>query len=131
LANNLTKYAKKLRRNSTQAEALLWRSLKARQLDGIKFRRQQPVGKFIVDFVCFEKRIVIELDGGQHAITKSRDNDRDRWLADKGFIIMRFWNNDLFENLDGVLAVIRQQCLSRASPSPYPSRQGRVSSVKR
>ena len=99
---------------------MLWRSLKARQLDGIKFRRQQPIGKFIVDFVCFEKRIVIELDGGQHAVTKSKDNDRDRWLADKGFIVMRFWNNDVFENLDGVLAVIRQKCLSKTSPSPAP-----------
>ena len=130
MANNLTKYARKLRRNSTPAEALLWRRLRARQLDGIKFRRQQLIGNFIVDFVCFEKRIVIELDGGQHAITKSRDNDMDRWLADQGFVIMRFWNNDVFENLDGVLAVIRQKCLSRTSPSPCPSRRGRGSSVK-
>jgi very-short-patch-repair endonuclease len=130
LANNLTKYAKKLRRNFTPAEAVLWRSLKARQLGGIKFRRQQPIGNFIVDFVCFEKRIVIELDGSQHAVTKSRDNDRDSWLAGNGFIVMRFWNNDVFENLDGVLAVIRQKCLSRTLPSPCPSRQGRGSSVK-
>ena len=130
LTTNLTKYARKLRRNSTRAEALLWRRLKAGQLDGIKIRRQQPIGNFIVDFVSFEKRIVIELDGGQHAITKSRDNDRDRWLVDKGFITMRFWNNDVFENLDGVLAVIRQKCIARTSPSPDPSRQGRGSSVK-
>lgn len=130
MANYLTKYARKLRRNSNQAEAILWRRLRARQLDGIKFRRQQPIGNYIVDFVSYEKRIVIELDGGQHAIARCKDNDRDRWLADEGFIIMRFWNNDVFENLDGVLAVIRQRCLSRTSPSPCPSRRGRGSSVK-
>ena len=105
----------------------MWRRLRARQLEGIKFRRQQPIGNFIVDFVSFEKRIVIELDGGQHAITKSRDNDRDRWLADKGFIVMRFWNNDVLDNLDGVLAVIGHFSIIQKK---FPSPRGSGSSVK-
>jgi very-short-patch-repair endonuclease len=130
LANYLIKYARKLRRNCTQAEAFLLRRLRARQLNGLKFRRQQPIGNFIVDFVSFEKRIVIEIDGGQHATARRKDDDRDKWFADKGFIIMRFWNYDVFENLDGVLAVIRQRCLTRPAPSPGPSRQGRGSSFK-
>ena len=81
---------------------MLWSKLKARQLYGLKFRRQQPIGNFIVDFACFEKRIVIELDGGQHAITKCKDIVRNKWLADEGFTVLRFWNNDVFENLDGI-----------------------------
>jgi very-short-patch-repair endonuclease len=120
MPNNLTKYARKLRRNSTQAETMLWRRLKARQLDGIKFRRQQPIGTFIVDFVSLENRIVIELDGGQHTAMRCKDRGRDRWLADEGFTVLRFWNNDVFENLDGVLTVIRQKCMGALHLLPIP-----------
>ncbi|MFZ0613064.1 MAG: DUF559 domain-containing protein [Desulfobacterales bacterium] len=121
MTNTLTKYAKTLRKNSTQADTLLWRRLMAGQLEGIKFRRQQPIGDFIVDSVSFEKRIIIELDGGQHAIAKCKDTARDRWFVDEGFTVLRFWNSDVFENLDGVLEAIRKKCLSRTSPSPDPS----------
>ena len=107
----LTKHAKRLRRNSTQAEALLWSRLRARQMEGMKFRRQQPIENFIVDFVCFEKRIVIELDGGQHAKNKDKDNERDRLLTENGFTVLRFWDNEVFENIEGVLEVIRQKCI--------------------
>jgi very-short-patch-repair endonuclease len=108
---NLTKYAKHLRRNSTQAETLLWSRLRARQVEATKFRRQQPIENFIVDFVSFEKRIVIELDGGQHAADKRKDLERDRLLSENGFIVLRFWDNQVFENLDGVLEVIRKKCI--------------------
>jgi len=77
----------------------------------VKFRRQQSIDKFIVDFVSFEKRIVIELDGGQHAMDKDKDQERDRVLKDNGFTVLRFWNNDIFENIEGVLEAIRQKCL--------------------
>jgi very-short-patch-repair endonuclease len=107
----LTKYAKRLRRNSTQAEALLWSRIRGRQIEGIKFRRQQPIEYFIVDFISFEKRIVVELDGGQHAIDKGKDSKRDRLLTENGFTVFRFWDNQVFENLDGVLEVIRKKCM--------------------
>jgi len=107
----LTKYAKSLRKNATRAEGLLWSKLRAKQIEGIKFRRQQPIGDIIVDFVSFEQRIIIELDGGQHAKEKKKDNNRDRLLAENGFKVLRFWNNEIFNNLDGVLDVIRKKCL--------------------
>ncbi|MFO7738998.1 MAG: DUF559 domain-containing protein [Desulfatiglandaceae bacterium] len=108
---NLTKYAKHLRRNATQAERLLWSRLRARQVETTKFRRQQPIQNFIVDFVSFEKRIVIELDGGQHAVDKRKDLARDRQLSENGYTVLRFWDNQVFENLDGVLEVIRKKCI--------------------
>ncbi len=107
----LTKYAKRLRRNSTRAEALLWSRIRGRQIEGIKFRRQQPIENFIVDFISFEKRIVVELDGGQHTIDKDKDSERDRLLTENGFTVFRFWDNQVFENPDGVLEVIRKKCM--------------------
>jgi very-short-patch-repair endonuclease len=80
-------------------------------MDGVKFRRQQPIENYIVDFVSFKKRLVIELDGSQHAIDKQRDMERDRFLQDNGFNVLRFWNNDVLSNIDGVLEVIRKECL--------------------
>ena len=108
---NLTKLAKDLRKNATEAEALLWSRLRPRQIEGAKFRRQQPLENFIVDFVSFEKRIVIELDGGQHAEDRDKDEERDTCLKNNGFIVLRFWNNEVFENLQGVLETIRQKCI--------------------
>jgi very-short-patch-repair endonuclease len=92
-------------------ESLLWSRLRARQLQGIKFRRQQPIENYIVDFVSFEKRIVIELDGGQHKMNKEKDNERDRFLAENGFTVLRFWDSEVIENMEGVLEVIRKKCL--------------------
>ena len=111
MISKLTKFAKNLRKNATEAEALLWRRLRARQMVGVKFRRQQPIENFIVDFVSFEKRIVIELDGGQHVVQENEDKKRDELLKNSGFTILRFWNNEVLENLDGVLEVIRQKCI--------------------
>ena len=117
-----TDLAKTLRKRTTEAEKLLWQKLRGRQLEGFKFRRQQPIGRYIVDFVSFEKRLVIELDGGQHAIAKEEDKKRDRWLNQEGYVLLRFWDNEVFENLEGVLETIRRRLLS---PSPSPSHQGR------
>ena len=111
MTSNLSNTAKILRKNSTQAERLIWNHLRARQLSGIKFRRQQPIGHYIVDFITFEKRIIVELDGGQHSSTIDKDRKRDEWFKKKGFCVLRFWNNEVFENLEGVLETIRLRCL--------------------
>ena len=110
--NKLTTLAKNLRKNSTDAERILWQQLRAKQLFGKKFRRQQPIKNYIVDFVSFEKRVIIELDGGQHAEYTQKDHERDRILSEDGFTVLRFWNNEVLENLDGVLEKIRHTCLS-------------------
>jgi very-short-patch-repair endonuclease len=103
--------ARNLREGQTRAEDLLWRNLRARQLDGAKFRRQVPVGNYIVDFVSFEKKIIIELDGGQHAETTASDAARDAWLQGRGYKVLRFWDNEIFQNTEGVLEVIRRNVL--------------------
>ena len=107
----LTTTAKKLRKNQTRVEAILWNRLRAKQVEGIKFRRQQPIENFIVDFVSFEKRIIIEVDGGQHAEKKQTDLKRDQFLIDNGFKVLRLWNNDVLENINGVMEIIRKECL--------------------
>jgi very-short-patch-repair endonuclease len=109
MAGKLTNIARMLRQRSTEAERVLWRKLRARQLEDCKFRRQQQVGSYIVDFINFEKGIIIELDGGQHATNRDRDEEREAWLRGEGFQIIRFWNNDVFQNLEGVLETIRRK----------------------
>src|SRR5690349_9798436 len=93
---------RKLRHNSTDAEMKLWLALRARRLGGFKFIRQGKVGSYIVDFVCREKRIAIEVDGGQHAESRA-DKIRDAVLLSKGYRVLRFWNSDVLGNIDGVL----------------------------
>jgi very-short-patch-repair endonuclease len=77
----------------------------------VKFRRQQPIDNYIVDFVSYEKRIIIELDGGQHANQKKKDQMRDKRLKEDGFKILRFWNNDVLEDIDAILEIIKRNCL--------------------
>ena len=100
----LTPPAKNLRKRATDAERLLWRYLRAKQMEGIKFRRQEPVGNYIVDFICFDRRIIVEIDGGQHARDENinKDKERDEWLRNQGFKVLRFWNNDVLNNINGV-----------------------------
>jgi very-short-patch-repair endonuclease len=93
-------------------------------LEGLKFRRQQPLGSCIADFVCFEKSLVIEIDGGQHANNK-KDEARDRWLSAEGYKVLRFWNNEVLTNMEGVLDVIRQNCSNHPPPTP-PLKGGEV-----
>jgi very-short-patch-repair endonuclease len=114
--------ARELWKNLTDAERLLWRKLRFWQVEGFKFRRQQPLGRYIVDFVCLEKRLVIEIDGGQHARQANYDTERDAWLRDEGFSVLRFWNDDLLKNIDGVLEVIAKNLQS--TPYLNPSPQG-------
>lgn len=100
--------ARQLRKNPTEAERTLWRHLRLRQLDGYKFRRQQPVGPYIVDFVCFEKRVILELDGGQHSTQTVYDTERSAWLEAQGFHVLRFWNHEIFQDIETVKGVIRK-----------------------
>jgi very-short-patch-repair endonuclease len=100
--------AKQLRKNSTDAERQLWRVLRSRQLAGHKFRRQQPLGGFIVDFVCFEKRLVVEVDGGQHnePLQAANDSERSTWLEQQGFRVLRFWNHEILREIESVKETI-------------------------
>jgi very-short-patch-repair endonuclease len=103
-------FARDLRQKFTDAEKALWMKLRNRQLEGVKFRRQQPIGSYIVDFVSFERKLVIEIDGGQHneERTKERDEERTMRLEERGYRVMRFWNNEVLTNAEGVLERIRE-----------------------
>lgn len=106
----LQEFARDLRNNATDVELLLWRRLRGKQVEGAKFRRQQPIENYIVDFVSFDKKLVIELDGGQHSDHADYDKRRDSCLRANGFTVLRFWNNNIIENIDGVMEIIRQHC---------------------
>lgn len=108
----ILKNAKRLRRDMTDAERTLWSVLRARQMEGAKFRRQQPVGTYIVDFLCAEAMLVVEVDGGQHV--EERDSGRTADLEALGYCVIRFWNHEVLGNLDGVREAIR----SALAPSP-------------
>jgi len=111
----LQTFARGMRSVPTDAEAVLWRQLRAHRFAGHKFKRQQPIGKYILDFVCFEAKVVIEVDGGQHMESAS-DRLRDDWVKSQGFLVLRFWNNEVFQNLEGVLTRV----LEALTPSPPP-----------
>ena len=115
---DLTGVARKLRKCSTDTEQHLWRHLRDRQIGGFKFRRQQPVGRFVVDFVNHEKKLVIELDEGQHALDPG-DKIRDEWFRAEGYKVLRFWDNQIFINIEGVLETIRDALLT-PHPDPLP-----------
>ena len=122
--NRITTLGKALRKRPTDAEQLLWNCLRMKQMEGLKFRRQQAIDNYIVDFVCFENRIIIEVDGGQHAAENNKDRERDTYLQRYGFKVLRFWNNEVLQNTIGVLTVIRENCLSHPPLNPLPSREG-------
>jgi len=98
-------FARDLRRNATDPENRLWKPLRSRHLAGFKFRRQRPIGRYIADFVCLERKLIIEIDGGQHADSVT-DTERTRWLVGHGWRVARFWNNQVETSLDGVLSEI-------------------------
>jgi very-short-patch-repair endonuclease len=110
----------KLRNKATDGECLLWRRLRNSRPEGVKFRRQQPIEEYIVDFVSFDKKIVIELDGGQHSGHSDYDTQRDACLRVNGCTVLRFWNKDVIESIDGVLEGIRKHCLISGFPHPPP-----------
>ena len=95
-----------LRNNPTKAEYLLWYYLSRKQMNGFRFRRQQKIGHYIVDFVCYKKNLIVELDGGQHATQTVYDSERTRRLESQGFKVLRFWNNQVLVNTEVVLDVI-------------------------
>ena len=106
MEKKLTPVARKLRRGATDVEALLWQRLRNRQIEDAKFVRQFPISTYVTDFACRAARLAIELDGGQHA-ESTTDAQRTRAIEAHGFIVLRFWNSDVVENLDGVLEDIR------------------------
>lgn len=107
MKNWKTEYSRELRNQPTDAERFLWRYLRDHQIEGAKFRRQHPIGTYIVDFACLQKKVLIELDGGQHAESAPDDQVRDAWLKAEGYAVLRFWNHEVFENIDGVVEAIR------------------------
>ena len=112
--------ARLLRSRLTDAERKLWYALRNRRFAGAKFRRQVPVGPYVADFLCYEARLVIEVDGGQHA-ESTKDRRRDRWFAANAFRVLRFWNNDVHSNLEGVLMAI----VDALGATPHPARAAR------
>ena len=115
-------FAKALRVNQTDAELKIWQALRAGRLMSYKFKRQVPISDCIVDFVCFEQKMIVEIDGGQH-LESSEDELRDAKLTKMGFKVLRFWNNDVMQNLDGILMTILQH-LQTTTPLPNPLPQG-------
>ena len=107
-----------LRKNQTDVERRLWDALRNRQLSDYKFRRQHPISPYAVDFVCLESKVVVEVDGGQHADRVEQDMALTVFLESLGYRVLRFWNNEVNENLEGVLMVI---LTALVSPSPQPS----------
>ena len=111
MRKRLTPVARKLRRNKTDAEALLWSRLRNRQLENMKFRFQAPFDDYVADFLCHSASLIIELDGSQHA-DSGQDKNRDAVMEIAGYRVIRFWNSEVFENLEGVLEEIRQAVLA-------------------
>ena len=109
--------ARELRKQSTDAESALWNLLRNRQLTGYKFRRQALIGKYIVDFLCFERKLVVELDGGQHQERTTYDSERTKILEARGYRVVRFWNSEVLEDADAVLQAILI-ALEEGTPSP-------------
>ena len=110
------RFARQLRASMTDAEQTLWWRLRRKQIAGCRFRRQHPVGPYIADFACLEKGLLVEVDGGQHQDCAG-DACRDAYLRDRGFVVLRFWNNDVLQNPDGVCEVILQHL---SGPCPHP-----------
>jgi very-short-patch-repair endonuclease len=130
---NQREFARHLRNNLTDAERRLWKLLRCQQLKGFKFRRQAAIEHYIVDFVCFSKKLVVELVGGQHNEATARDYDqaRTQWLESRGFRVLRFWNHDVFENEDDVVDAIwksltQLQLALSSAPPPTPPPPGRA-----
>src|SRR5262249_41609297 len=116
-------YRRRLRRDQTTAELKLWFQLRDRRLSGAKFRRQHPIGPYIADFCCFEAKLIIELDGGQHALRARADSVRTAFLESRGYRVLRFWDNDVLTNLAGVLQRIAES-LKNPHPNPLPEGEG-------
>ncbi len=113
--------SRRLRRAMTDAERRLWEHLRKRQVEGGKFRRQHPMGRYVLDFVCLEARLVIEVDGGQHGERAKEDSLRTEWLEARGFRVVRFWNHEVLNDLEEVKGVIWRALSAGARPPSQPS----------
>lgn len=122
---SLKTLAKNLRKESTEAETLLWRHLRNRQINNAKFRRQHIIGSYIVDFVCLEKNLIIELDGGHHSEQKKNDDIRTSSLESQGYNVIRFWNDEVLNQIKYVLEAILHELNKHPSPQPSPLKGGR------
>ena len=120
MTHNVTA-AKRLRRNQTDAERLLWFRLCDRRFEGLKFKRQVPIYQYVVDFCCADARLIIELDGGQHGVRQEVDTLRTKKLEELGYLVLRFWNNDIFDNIDGVLEAILSTARQHSPEPPHPN----------
>ena len=105
-------FARNMRADATKAENMLWQALRRKQLEGLKFKRQVPLDGYILDFVCFEAKLIIEVDGGQHG-ESTRDVARDRHFESQGFKTIRFWNDDVLKNIDGACLMILHEAKGR------------------
>ena len=112
--------ARRLRKNLTDAEQRLWAQLRRKQIGTHRFRRQVPLGSYVADFVCLSARLIIEVDGRQHAERIAEDQERTAWLESQNFRVLRFWNNEVFENIDGVLQRIVEALEDPPHPNPPP-----------
>ncbi len=123
--------AKRFRRSQTDAERLLWFRLRDRRLEGSKFKRQVPIYQYVMDFCCSDARLIVELDGGQHGVHAEADTARAKRLEELGYLVLRFWNNDVLNNLDGVLETILSTAKQHSPepPDPNPLPQGERESV--
>lgn len=119
-----TARSRALRHNPTEAEVRLWRRLSARQVAGTRFNRQFPIGPFICDFVSRGAKLIIEVDGGQHADQAEADAARTAFLETRGYRVLRFWNNEVLQNTDGVVQAIERVLLNSPSPDPSREREG-------
>jgi very-short-patch-repair endonuclease len=106
----LTPFARKMRQEPTKAEKCLWSFLRRKQLGGYKFRRQHPIGPYIVDFCCVEKKLIVEADGDVHAFQESKDLERTKWLEGEGYRFLRFANQNILQQTEAILEAILQAC---------------------
>ncbi|MEL6539878.1 MAG: DUF559 domain-containing protein [Pseudomonadota bacterium] len=114
-----------MRREPTDAEGKLWSIVRGKRLAGLKFKRQEQIGEFVVDFVCFDMRLIVEVDGGQHSDCPA-DEKRDAWLREQGFEVLRFWNNEVMQNPEGVARTIGE---AASDPAPTATRRQAVKSA--
>ena len=117
-------FARKLRKSSTDAERRLWYRLRGARLDGCKFRRQHPIGPYVADFACIERRLVVELDGGQHIELARRDAARSEYLRLRGWRVVRFWDNETLDDTDAVVECILESLVEPPHPDPLPAMRG-------
>jgi very-short-patch-repair endonuclease len=121
---NTRDFARKLRKEMTDTERFVWDRIRHRQIGGFKFRRQAPVGHFIVDFICFEAKVILEFDGDQHDSARLEDAARTHWLQSQGFRVARFWNHEVFEDWESIEAHLHSLVTAGSTPHPNPPPQG-------